>query len=91
MKNGWLTLKFANLLFPKDYEAMESFVPGSEDEIGFEAGEKVKVLHKKMDGWWKIRCGQYAHQIGSPELFLVHFCHFFYICCMCAFHSGSFR
>ena len=55
-------MNLANAFFPKDYEAMESFVPQSEDEIGFEAGEKVEVLHKKMDGWWKIRSRQYSHQ-----------------------------
>ena len=54
-------MSFGIALLSKDYEAMESFVPQSEDEIGFEVGEKVEVLHKKMDGWWKIRCVDITH------------------------------
>ena len=34
---------------------MESYIPQSEDEIGLSAGDKVVVIHKSMDGWWKIK------------------------------------
>ena len=37
------------------YEALENYTPQSEDEVGFRAGDKVEVLAKSMDGWWKIR------------------------------------
>ncbi len=37
------------------YEAMESFSAESEDEVGFKAGERIHVISKSMDGWWKIR------------------------------------
>ena len=37
------------------YEAMESFAPENEDEVGFAAGERLHVISKSMDGWWKIR------------------------------------
>lgn len=37
------------------YEAMESFAAENEDEVGFKAGERVHVISKSMDGWWKIR------------------------------------
>ena len=37
------------------YEAMESFSAESEDEVGFKAGERIHVINKSMDGWWKIR------------------------------------
>ena len=43
-------------LLPTVYEAMESYVPQNEDEIGFNTGDKIEVLSKSMDGWWKIRC-----------------------------------
>ena len=41
---------------PSVYEAMESYVPQNEDEVGFMTGDKIEVLSKSMDGWWKIRC-----------------------------------
>lgn len=41
--------------FLTEYEAMESYVPQSEDEVGISVGEKVTIVHKSMDGWWKIR------------------------------------
>ena len=34
---------------------MESFSAESEDEVGFKAGERIHVISKSMDGWWKIR------------------------------------
>jgi hypothetical protein len=37
------------------YEAMESFSAESEDEVGFKAGDRIHVINKSMDGWWKIR------------------------------------
>ena len=37
------------------YEAMEEYSPVSEDEIGFKVHDKIKVIAKSMDGWWKIR------------------------------------
>lgn len=42
--------------FYLEYEAMESYVAQSEDELGLSVGERVTVLHKSLDGWWKIRC-----------------------------------
>ena len=41
---------------PSVYEAMESYVPQNDDEVGFMTGDKIEVLSKSMDGWWKIRC-----------------------------------
>ena len=41
--------------FILEYEAMESYIPQSEDEVGISIGEKVTIVHKSMDGWWKIR------------------------------------
>lgn len=37
------------------YEAMEAYIPTSEDEVGFNAQDRIKVIAKSMDGWWKIR------------------------------------
>ena len=37
------------------YEALENYIPQSEDEVGFKAGDKVEVIAKSMDGWWKIK------------------------------------
>lgn len=34
---------------------MENYTPENDDEVGFKAGEKIEVVHKNMDGWWKIR------------------------------------
>lgn len=34
---------------------MESYMAQSEDEIGLFLGDKVTVVRKSMDGWWKIR------------------------------------
>ena len=34
---------------------MESFSAENEDEVGFKAGERIHVINKSMDGWWKIR------------------------------------
>lgn len=34
---------------------MESFSAENEDEVGFRAGERIHVINKSMDGWWKIR------------------------------------
>ena len=41
---------------PSVYEAMESYVPQNDDEVGFMTGDKIEVLSKSMDGLWKIRC-----------------------------------
>ena len=37
------------------YEAMESYFAENDDEITIKAGERVEVVSKSMDGWWKIR------------------------------------
>jgi hypothetical protein len=39
------------------YEAMESYYAENDDEITFKAGDRVDVISKSMDGWWKIRYG----------------------------------
>ena len=41
--------------FHTGYEALENYIPQSEDEVGFKAGDKIEVITKSMDGWWKIR------------------------------------
>ena len=45
------------------YEAMESFSAENDDEVGFRAGERIHVIHKSMDGWWKIRYRPYVQYI----------------------------
>ena len=34
---------------------MESYSAQSEDEVTFKTGDKIQVLSKSLDGWWKIR------------------------------------
>ena len=41
-----------------EYEAVDSYKAENDDEIELSAGDKVVVLHKNMDGWWKIK---YTH------------------------------
>ena len=43
------------LSVPSVYEAMESYAPQNDDEVGFNTGDRIEVLSKSMDGWWKIR------------------------------------
>ena len=43
------------LCSPVVYEAMEGYTPISEDEVGFRAQDRIIVIAKSMDGWWKIR------------------------------------
>ena len=50
-----LVLTFKSPIIHSVYEAMESFAPENEDEVGFSAGERLHVISKSMDGWWKIR------------------------------------
>ena len=38
-----------------EYEAMESYKAENEDEVGFKSGDRIEVLSKSMDGWWKIK------------------------------------
>ena len=40
---------------PAVYEAMETYVADGDDEVGFRAGDRIEVITKSMDGWWKIR------------------------------------
>ena len=44
---------------------MESFSAENEDEVGFKAGERIHVISKSMDGWWKIRC---VHMHAAADL-----------------------
>ncbi len=37
------------------YEAMETYFAENDDEVTMKAGERVEVIGKSMDGWWKIR------------------------------------
>ena len=37
------------------FVAMESYAAENDDEVGFMAGDKIEVVNKNMDGWWKIR------------------------------------
>jgi len=58
---------FINLVFIcSAYEAMETYIPVSEDEVGFQAQDRIKVVAKSMDGWWKIRS---VHNFFKPLLF----------------------
>lgn len=34
---------------------MESYFAENDDEITMKAGDRVDVISKSMDGWWKIR------------------------------------
>lgn len=43
------------IIYCSEYEAMECYIAQSEDEIALSVGEKVTVVYKSMDGWWKIR------------------------------------
>jgi hypothetical protein len=43
-----------NLLFLV-YEAMDNYFAQNDDEIEVSVGDKVTVMHKNMDGWWKIK------------------------------------
>lgn len=37
------------------YEAMETYFAENDDEITMKAGDKVEVISKSMDGWWRIK------------------------------------
>lgn len=34
---------------------METYFAENDDEITIKAGDKVDVINKSMDGWWKIK------------------------------------
>ena len=40
------------------FVAMESYAAENDDEVGFKAGDKIEVVNRNMDGWWKIRSAE---------------------------------
>ena len=49
--------------------AQFDYVPFSRDELHFEAGDVIEVLMKRVDGWWKGRCGE--QEGWFPSTFVV--------------------
>ena len=60
----WWTYQHAD----EKYITTSAYKANGPDEIGFEKGVVVKVLEKKLDGWWRV---EYQGRVGwTPGTYL---------------------
>ena len=55
-----------------EYEVMDTFKAENEDEIELYPGDKVVILSKSMDGWWKIKYVFHAVQLHLAIIIITH-------------------
>ncbi|EDQ92597.1 uncharacterized protein MONBRDRAFT_17272 [Monosiga brevicollis MX1] len=61
-------LPLLSIFMHEKYITTAAYAASSDDEIGYEKGVVVRVLEKKLDGWWQV---EYQGKVGwTPGTFL---------------------